>query len=165
MNFRLCGNVGNRKKGGWFPLNDGSQCSTYAHRCEDAEAALLLDPVDAADVALLAFDEEGKAVPVPGASEWECKRVTESVKRLKLDEHVPLSEARRGTWQRVTRLIDQFLEQKSRSLGGENAVAKEKMRVAAMSIRELSRRDAELSSVTKWCVQLRNDHQLTRLIT
>ena len=164
MNFRLCGNVGNRKKGGWFPLNDGSQCSTYAHRCEDAEAALLLDPIDAADVALLAFDEEGKAVPVPGASEWECKRVTESVKRLKLDEHVPLSEARRGTWQRVTRLIDQFLEQKSRCLGGDNAVAKEKMRVAAMSIRELSRREAELSSVTKWCVQLRNDHQLTRLV-
>lgn len=164
MNFRLCGNVGNRKKGGWFPLNVGSQCSTYAHRCEDSEAALLLDPIDAADVALLAFDEEGKAVPVPGASPWERTRVTESVKCLKLDEHVQLAEARRDQWQRVTRLINQFLDAKARCLVGDNAVAKEKMRAAATSIRDLSRREAELSAVTKWCVQFRNDHHLTRLV-
>lgn len=165
MNFRLCGNVGNRKKGGWFPLNAGSQCSTYTHRCEDAEAALFLDPINAADVTLLAFDEEGKAIAVPGASEWECRRVAESVKRLKLDEHVPLAEARRGTWQHVTRLIDQYLQNKDRCNDGDNAVAREKMRAAATSIRELSRRDAELSAVTKWCVQFRNDQRLTRLVT
>lgn len=164
MNFRLCGNVGNRKKGGWFPLKEGSKCSTYSHRCEDEEAAYLLDPIDAGDVTLLAFDEEGKAVPVPGASEWQCKRVSESVRRLKLDEHVPLAEARRRTWQNVTRLIDQFLKNKSRCSSGDNAVAKEKMRAAATRIHELSRRDAELSAVTKWCVQFRNDPQLTRLI-
>ncbi len=26
MNFRVCGYVGNRKKGGWFPLQQGSLC-------------------------------------------------------------------------------------------------------------------------------------------
>jgi hypothetical protein len=29
MNYRLIGNVGNRKKGIWFPLGQGSLCSTY----------------------------------------------------------------------------------------------------------------------------------------
>jgi hypothetical protein len=164
MNFRLCGTVGNRKKGGWFPLKEGSEYSTHAHRCEDAEAAYLLDPIDAGDVALLAFDEEGRAVAVPGASEWERKRVTESVKRLKLDEHVTLAEARRKTWQQVTRLIDQFLEAKARCSTGDNAVAKAKMGVAAAWIHRLSRPDEELSAVTKWCVLLRNDRQLSRLV-
>jgi hypothetical protein len=28
-NFRICGNVGNRKKGGWFPLHKNSLLSTY----------------------------------------------------------------------------------------------------------------------------------------
>jgi hypothetical protein len=38
-NFRACGNVGNRKKGGWFPLQEGSLCSTHDNRCEESEAA------------------------------------------------------------------------------------------------------------------------------
>ena len=65
MNFRVCGNVGNRKKGIWFPLSNGSVCSTYANRCEESETHYLLDPIDASDVSLIAFDEEGKVIPVP----------------------------------------------------------------------------------------------------
>ncbi len=60
MNFRVCGNVGNRKKGGWFPLQDGSLRSSYEKRCEESETGYLLDPIDIDDVKLLAFDEEGK---------------------------------------------------------------------------------------------------------
>ena len=65
MNFRVCGNVGNRKKGGWFPLKDGSLCSTHAQPCEESETRYLLDPIDDDDVALIAFDEEGKVIPMP----------------------------------------------------------------------------------------------------
>ena len=28
MNFRVCGNVGNHKKGGWFPLGENSRFSS-----------------------------------------------------------------------------------------------------------------------------------------
>ena len=104
-NFRACGNVGNRKKGGWFPLKAGSLCSSYGNRCEESETHYLLDPIDADDVNLLAFDEEGKAMAAPDTSVWEKNRVDETIKRLKLNEHEALAEERRKVWSRVNRAI------------------------------------------------------------
>jgi hypothetical protein len=163
MNFRACGNVGNRKKGGWFPLKENSQFSQYDRRCEEMEIAYLLDPVDIDDVKLLAFDEEGKAVPAPKTLAWEQERVVETVLRLKLNEHEALAEARRDIWAKVTGLINQYLLAKSRCANGDNQVAKEKMRSALLKVRELTRPTAELSSVAKWCVILRQDPQLIQV--
>lgn len=164
INFRVCGNVGNRKKGGWFPLQPGSQVSCYGHRCEETEAAYFLDPIDIGDVKLLAFDEEGKAIPAPGTSPWEKQRVVETVLRLKLNEHEALAEARRKVWAKVTTLINQYLMAKSRCVAGGNAVAKEKAKTALKQVRELTRPTAELSSVAKWCVLLRQDPQLSHAV-
>jgi hypothetical protein len=163
MNFRVCGNVGNRKKGGWFPLRDGSQLSQYAYRCEEMETTYLLDPIDIDDVKLLAFDEEGRAVPAPGSSPWDQQRVVETVLRLKLNEHEALAEARRKLWTEVTRLINQYLTAKSRCTTGDNPVAKEKMRSSLRQMKALTRPTAELSSVAKWCVLLRKDPQLSSI--
>jgi len=104
------------------------QCSTYAAPCEESEARYLIDPIDDDDVALIAFDEEGKVIAMPGCSAWERERVSETVKRLKLNEHVPLAEARRKVWQQVDRLIDTFTEAKARCGAGNNPVAKEELR-------------------------------------
>ena len=165
MNFRVCGNVGNRKKGGWFPLRAGSLCSTYGCQCEESETRYLLDPIDDYDVCLLAFDEEGKAIPVPGATEWEEQRVIETVKRLKLNEHVPLAEARRKVWQQIDGLVAEFCRAKARCGNGSNPAAQEKLRSVCAEIRKKTQRTEELSSVAKWCVLLRNDQHLTRLVT
>ncbi len=165
MNFRVCGNVGNRKKGGWFPLQPGSQVSCYGHRCEEMEAAYFLDPIDIDDVKLLAFDEEGKAIPAPGTSPWEQKRVVETVLRLKLNEHEALTEARRKVWVKVTNLINQYQTNKSRCGVGGNQVAREKAKSALKQVRLLTQPTAELSSVAKWCVLLRQDHQLSHAVT
>lgn len=163
MNFRACGNVGNRKKGGWFPLKLGSLCSTYPEQCEESEARYLIDPIDDDDVALIAFDEEGKVIPVPGASDWERERVNETVKRLKLNEHVPLTEERRKVWQKVDVLIEDYLTAKARCSGGHNPAAKAKLIEVRVRIRELTNTNAELSAVARWCLLLRNDPQLSRL--
>lgn len=164
MNFRVCGNVGNRKKGGWFPLKQGSLRSTHAAQCEESETRYLLDPIDDDDVSLIAFDEEGKVVPIPGASDWEQERVNETVKRLKLNEHVPLAEARRKIWQKVDRLIEDFNAAKARCGDGNNPAAKVKLAEVRARIRELTDPKAELSSVARWCLLLRNDPQLSRLV-
>ena len=164
MNFRVCGNVGNRKKGGWFPLKDGSLCSTHAQPCEESEMRYLLDPIDDDDVALIAFDEEGKVIPLPGISDWEQQRVNETVKRLKLNEHVPLAEARRKVWQQVSRLIEEFTTAKIRCGAGNNPAAKEKLRQVRARVREMTNKSAELSAVAKCCLVLRNDPQLSRLV-
>jgi len=163
-NFRLCGNVGNRKKGGWFPLREGSSFATYANRCEESEAIYLLDPVDSADVNLIVFDEEGKAIPAPNSSEWERQRVDESVKRLKLNEHVPLSEARRKIWQRMTGLIDDYFDAKTRCGTGANPAASERLRGICKQVRQMTNRTEELSAVARWCVFMRNDPQLSTLV-
>jgi hypothetical protein len=164
MNFRVCGNVGNRKKGGWFPLQDGSLRSSYEKRCEESETGYLLDPIDIDDVKLLAFDEEGKAVPVPGASDWETCRVTETVRRLKLNEHEALTEERRKIWAKVSDLIGQYTHAKSHCTDGGNPAAKQRMRDLACQMRQSARPTEELSSVARWCILLRNDPQLSRLL-
>jgi uncharacterized protein (TIGR02646 family) len=164
MNFRVCGNVGNRMKGGWFPLKEGSLCSSYAARCEESEARYLIDPIDIDDVALIAFDEEGKVVPMPGSSPWEQERVSETVKRLKLNEHAPLAEARRRVWQKVDQLIDAFADAKSRCSAGNNPVAKEKLREVRQRVRGMTNPEAELSAVARCCLLMRNDPHLSKLV-
>lgn len=164
MNFRVCGNVGNRKKGGWFPLQQGSLCSNYQNPCEESESPYLLDPVDDDDVSLIAFDEEGKVIPRPGTSVWEQERVKETIKRLKLNEHVPLAEARRKVWQKLDDLITDFHAAKTRCSGGKNPAAKARLLEVRTRIREMTSRNAELSSVARWCLALRNDQQLVTLI-
>ncbi len=163
-NYRICGNVGNRKKGGWFPLHAGSTCSTYSARCEESETPYLLDPIQKADTRLIAFDEEGNAIPSPGCDDWEKKRVEVSINRLKLNEHDALPEARRKVWQRITRAIEGFLQAKAAYRPGINPTPKERMEQNLRTIHELTREDAELSTVALWCVRFRNDPQLLSLV-
>ena len=163
MNFRLCGNVGNRKKGGWFPLQAGSICSSFDNQCHDMEVPYFLDPIDIEDVKLVAFDEEGNLIPNPSASAWETERVEQTALRLKLNEHDQLPEERRKIWTKTTRLVNEYLTHKSRCTDGANLVARERMKAAAKAIREMTQPSTELSSVARWCVEFRNDPLLARL--
>lgn len=162
MNFRIAGNVPNRKKGVWFPLRYGSQCSTYAHPCEGDEVPHFLDPTNAHDVTLLAFDEEGKAVPAPGVQRWDYIRVKRTVERLKLTEHEALAEERRKVWQDTTKLINKYL--KALSEVRTSSAARERVKTAAREIVCLTKPSAELSSVAKWCVRYHNNAQILRLV-
>jgi hypothetical protein len=161
-NFRIAGTVPNRKKGTWFPLRQGTPFSTYVHRCEGDEVPHFLDPTNAYDVTLLAFDEEGKAVPAPGIDRWDYVRVKRTVERLKLSEHQELAEERRKVWQRTSLLITKFLKALSESR--TSAAARERVKSTARDIVHLTKPETELSSVAKWCIRLRNDDRLSRLI-
>lgn len=163
-NYRLCGNVGNRKKGGWFPLRDGSICSTNDNPREESEEGYLLDPTDAEDVNLISFDPTGNAIPSPNISAWEKIRVDETIKRLKLNQHNELAEARRKIWQKINFEINQYQKFKARCTKSGNPAAKAKVLEHCRNIKKLTAYDAELSSVAKWSVLYRNDQQLSRLI-
>jgi hypothetical protein len=164
-NYRLCGNVGNRKKGGWFPLKENSLISAADCRCEESETYFLLDPTDPYDPGLLAFNEEGNAIPSPECStEWEKQRAVETIKRLKLSEHERLTEARKSLWQEITIEIEQFLEAKSKLSTGCNPGIKEKVKAHAKNIRNYTLPTSELSSVARCCILFRNDPNLIRLI-
>lgn len=164
-NFRAAGNVPNRKKGGWFPLHNKSSCSTYAARCEESETPYLLDPTKQADVALLAFNEEGNAIPAPETDDWEKERVKVSIERLKLNDHDALPQERRRVWQTVTEAIDGYLDAKSKYRPGINQAPAEKVAEKLRQIKALTKEDAELSTVALWCVRFRNDPKLLRLVS
>jgi hypothetical protein len=164
-NFRAAGNVPNRKKGGWFPLHKDSLCSHFDARCEESETYYLLDPIRQTDVDLLAFDEEGNAMPTPEADEWERERVQVSIERLKLNEHDALPQERRRVWQEVSKEIDGYLEAKSKYRPGINPAPIEKMEEKLRRIRDLAKPEAELSAVALWCVRFRGDPRLMRLVS
>lgn len=145
-------------------MQPGTLCSTYNNPCEESESRYLLDPIDPTDVTLLAFDEEGKAIAAPNTSEWEQQRVEETVKRLKLNEYVPLAEERRKIWQKVNRLVDSYESTKIRCTNGNNPAGREKLKAVCTQIREMTVTTAELSSVARWCLFLRNNPQLSRLV-
>lgn len=162
MNFRIAGTVPNRKKGVRFPLRQDSPCSSCTKRCDGDEIAHFLDPTNSHDVTLLAFDEDGKAIPAPGVSRWDFIRVRRTVNRLKLTEHQLLTEERRKIWQRVTTQINNYKRALSESKN--SAAARERVKIAARDIATLTQRNAELSAVAKWCVLLRNDLALSRSV-
>lgn len=163
-NYRICGNVGNRKKGGWFPLREKSLCSTYECQCEESETRYFIDPTDPEDIELIAFNEEGNVVAAPGADPWEIERVEESRKRLKLNEHDDLPEARREVWQKMSRLIERYLQAKSRCRSNCNPGSEAKVRDCLRQMKAMLKHDVELSSVARWCILFRNDPRLLKLV-
>ncbi len=170
-NYRLAGGVPNAKKGGWFPLCDGSRCSTAQARCEESEVPYLLDPISPTDHLLLAFDEEGNAIPVPSANnwteeldKWNKARADESIKRYKLNDHDALPGKRRETWQKVNEAIKEYTEAKKKYHPTNNPRPVETMEQAARRIEEMTKPEVEFSSVAKWCVIVRNIPELNRLV-
>ena len=97
-NFRICGNVGNRKKGTYFPLKAG--CVRVGHRGDlRLEEPMLLDPADPYDPSLLSFDMNGNAKLSPGVTdEWETERVRYSIERFNLNNYPPLVDQRKLVW-------------------------------------------------------------------
>jgi uncharacterized protein (TIGR02646 family) len=105
-NYRICGNVGNRKKGIMFPLLQNSQVASYGSTSYLNECPIFLDPTSPADPPLLDFIETGKAVPHQDADAIDNIRVTTTVKHLRLDFE-KLEEARAKVWIKCRRLIQE----------------------------------------------------------
>lgn len=105
-NYRICGNVGNSKKGIIFPLQLGSLVATYGGYSCLNENHMLLDPACPADPPLLDFIETGKAVAHQDADQNDRLRVEKTVLHLKLDFE-KLEEARAKIWAKCRLLIQE----------------------------------------------------------
>jgi len=98
-NFRLCGSVGNTKKGTYFPLCPGSQVATSSTRyLVQDEICFLLDPTREGDPEHLSYNEDGVAIPMPGLDDWPKERATKSIERYNLNDYEPIREARQKRW-------------------------------------------------------------------
>jgi uncharacterized protein (TIGR02646 family) len=162
-NFRLCGNVGNRKKGGYFPLRQGTHQATAADRNIDDEFPYLLDPVRPDDPLLLSFDDNGDVNPLAGLDEWSKARVEESIKRYKLREHEPLMEARRDIWSRCVREVNFCQNLMAEMASRPTATKKEAIRQQMLKLREMTKVEAELSATAAECLRSRSEQWAQRL--
>ncbi len=154
-NFRICGNVGNRKKGTFFPLREGSFAATSANRSIEDEIYYLLDPANPDDPGLLAFDEEGKAIPTPGLDEWQNNRVEVTIKLLKL-YHEPLEEARRDVWRKCRNKLEECQQLMKRMNKGGGATVRERLSGAMKELRQMVQSEAPLSSTAISCLLFSN---------
>lgn len=150
-NFRICGNVGNRKKGTFFPLYPGSQIATsnYRHLVED-EIFFLLDPTREGDPEHLSFDEEGKAIAMPGIGEWPSQRAKESINRFKLNDYEPLREARQKHWDKCRQKIEQAC--RALKTNPPTANSNEKLRAAFKELQGLLKPEEPFTAVARECL-------------
>jgi hypothetical protein len=163
-NLRICGNVGNRKKGSFFPLREG--CERVApHGDHRYEQPLLLDPADDDDPNLLFFNLMGEAIPAPHVKDpWERRRVTYSVERCNLD-YPPLADRRKTVWSECWNQIQTYLAELAKyHADPTNAIAKEGLKSAARRIRSLTRYDKEFSSVARACILSSGDERVISLL-
>jgi hypothetical protein len=162
-NFRICGNVGNRKKGIFFPLRAGTHQATAADRNTDDEFPLLLDPTRLDDTVLLSFDENGDVKKLAGLDKWNATRVEESIKRYKLRKHEPLMEARRDVWSRCVRevnLCQNLMDELSKS---PSATKKEAVRQQMLKLVAMAGFSAEFSATAMECLRSRSEHWAQRI--
>jgi hypothetical protein len=151
LNYRICGNVGNRKKGSYFPLRNDSAVGTFTNRNIDDEVYYLLDPCEQDDPDLLSFDMEGKAIPSDHCGEWDRLRVEVTVEKLKL-YHEPLQEARRDVWKTCENLINEC-ENIAISFHANPSVSKrQKIRDIRAKLRDMMSAGAEFSRAAIACL-------------
>ena len=163
-NFRICGNVGNRKKSSFFPLREGcARVDPYGDL--RYEQPLLLDPADDDDPNLLFFNLMGDAIPAPHVMDvWERERVIYSVERCKLD-YPPLTDRRKTVWGECWSQIQIYLAELARyQADPTNVIAKECFKIAVRRIRALIREDKEFSSVARACILSSGDQRVTSLL-
>jgi hypothetical protein len=151
-NYRICGDVVNKKKGTFFPLREGCvRASPFGdYRLEEA---ILLDPADPNDPVLLSFDFDGNAIPAAGVTdEWDLERVSYSIKRYNLNTYSLLVDQRKLVW---TECWNAFLEYKAELKKYDKTrspIAMQKVKDAAQKIRSMLKEDREFSSVAHACL-------------
>ncbi len=162
-NFRICGNVCNRKKGEFFPLRAGTHQANATDRNIDDEVPYLLDPTRPEDPLLLSFDETGDVKPLPDLDEWDTSRVEESINRYKLREYEPLMEARRDVWVRCAREVNQCQNLMDEMSKSPTATKREGIRQQMLKLINMIKFEAEFSATACECLRSRPQQWAQRL--
>jgi hypothetical protein len=153
LNYRLCGSVGNSKKGSYFPLRLGTQPANCPEDDCDLEHSVLIDPTRKNDADLITFSNGGVAVPAE-ADGWDRERAEKSIERYKLNEHPALCRAREDVWSRCKLYVDELElvvneRRKAEKADKCSAVRNEKIEKLKVTLEEMTSRKAPFSAVAR----------------
>jgi hypothetical protein len=149
-NYRLCGKIGNAKKGDFFPLAAGSPVAAYNGITVLNEIPLLLDPACPGDPDLVSFDEDGSFVPHADADDYTKLRVETTRDRLNLD-HGRVRKGRQRIWSRCWTLIKECRDivLQGAAIGPAERAT---LNLKKEELRRMAQPDAEFSSVARQCM-------------
>lgn len=120
QNFRLAGSLVNllrkgrfdernetKGKGNFFPLKETENVSKPKDKYCSGEKPILLDPTNASDVSLIAFDQDGMPYPTFNEEDsvYKHQRAIISIKCYGL-EHQPLIRGRKRVWDTCLELVE-----------------------------------------------------------
>ncbi len=149
-NFRVCGRVGNIKKGTFFPVL-GIVADEDHRAVVDDELPYLLDPINKHDCQLLSFNQLGEPIPASGLDEWSKTRVKVSIERYKLDFD-KLTLMRKNVWDTCTALMNEIqnlmLEHEKNPSASKRTKIEEKIELLA----SYTHRDKVCSSTAIACL-------------
>lgn len=146
-NYRLSSSTPNTTKGNYFPLMLGTTAATLKDEL-DNEWPGLLDPTDAADVALIGFGDDGKVCPTCPDDTWDADRVRLSVRVYNLD-NVTLTDARIEIQQTCKRLIQEIKKIQTDYAATRSTTYRETFRARVKELRDMTKPTAELSAVAR----------------
>jgi hypothetical protein len=113
-------------------------------------------------------DQDPQGMGVTGSLKSELFGLSSTLDfetQRRLNEHAPLTEARRKIWQEMSKYIEEYYEYKMKCTGANHAVMKQKLSDVCKKIKKMTTKDDEiLSSVARWCILFRNDQQLINLL-
>ncbi len=154
-NLRVCGGVGNVRKGEFFPLRKDTHVATQSDRNIKDEHPYLLDPIREEDPILLTFDSDGSIAPLPDLDLWQKVRVEESIKRYRLQDYEPLRNGRRAVWAICALEVNKCQNLMAELSKYPSATTREQVRQQIQKLRTMVKFDAEFSSVACECLRSR----------
>lgn len=154
-NYRICGKVGNAKKGDFFPLATNSPIAAHGGLGIANEIPLLLDPARAGDPDLLSFDEDGSCGPHADADQFTKHRVETTRQRLNLD-HPRIKKARQRVWARCWGLIADCRDLANQLSQTPGPAEFDRLNQKKEELRRMVRADSEFSAVARTCLAKSN---------
>jgi len=163
QNYRVAGQVINRKKSSYFPLREGTFVADSKDKPHKDETPYFLDPTDENDCELVFFDETGSLVPKPGADDWEVERVAQTRDRFNLN-YSTLVDYRKTVWQHGRALIAEYMNLMKEHRQTKSVAARAQAKKVLQQLREAVQPDMPFSAVAITCLVAANEPSLTKAV-
>jgi hypothetical protein len=150
-NYRLCGKVGNAKKGDFFPLAMGSPAAAHNGISVLNEIPLLLDPACPGDPDLLTFNEDGTCGSHADADAATQLRVATTIARINLN-HGRVKKGRQRVWKRCVDLIEDCRKVAHQLNAAPGPAERERLNRNKEELRAMVRPESEFSAAAKACL-------------
>jgi len=149
-NYRICGSVGNTKKGAKFHVKR-NKASCHTDLCED-EIVCFLDPIDKDDTLKLTFDKTGTIKPSSvDESDWDYERAKYTIENLDLN-YEPLKEARKDLWDTCESKLNELQHLMKEYNKNPSASKKGQIQSKLEELRTLTKPNSEFSAVAIKCL-------------